>query len=165
MEVAFPVFNYHWESHLDASLPEGARGNVPAPWLADGIPLFPDPIEATVWRDRQGNVKFIDADLGEGGATVILKEESLHGLLRDRKLACVWLFVGERGVWPGGNNQRATWRRSEAVCWLHGSRYLFSYWNRDNGNRKVQRVVSKLARKGGWRYRPWRVRSKSADGT
>lgn len=148
MQIAFPVFHYHWESHLDASMPEGARGNVPAPWLADGIPLFPDAPEATVWRDRQGNVKFIDADLGEG-TTVVLKEESLHGLLRDRNLACVWLFVGERGVWPGGNNQRATWRRSEAVCWLDGSKPSFSYWSRDNGNRKAQRVVSKLSSKGG----------------
>ena len=147
MQIAFPVFNYHWESHLDASMPEGARGNVPAPWLADGIPLFLDATEATVWRDKQGNVKLIDAELDEG-ATVLLKEESLQGLWRDRNLACVWLFVGERGVWPGGDNRRATWRRSEAVCWLDGSKPSFSYWNRDNGSRKAQRVVSKVSPKG-----------------
>ncbi|MCI5142345.1 MAG: hypothetical protein D3909_11645, partial [Candidatus Electrothrix sp. ATG1] len=39
--IAFPVFQYHWESHMDASLPNGFNTHLPAPWLAKELNLTP----------------------------------------------------------------------------------------------------------------------------
>jgi len=139
LKIAFPVFEYHWESHLDSSMPKGARARVPAPWLVTALELKPDSDDANVWHGPQGSISFIHADLDEG-TSVLLREDLLDQLMQNNNLACVWLFVGERGAWPGGSNKKATWRRSEGLCWLDRKNPTCAYWQRDNGNRKAQRA-------------------------
>ncbi len=134
LEVAFPCVKYHWESHLDASLPEGASAHLPAPWLANQLFITPMLSDPCVYVDAVGKPQFISRMGPDDGSHAYIRQDIFERLLREKGLACVWTFVTERGVWPGGGNSHAAWRRSEGVVWFERGRPKMESWKEDRCN-------------------------------
>lgn len=133
MPIMFPVLSYQWESHLDASLPNGARALIPSPWLAKKLAIAADRYDASICRNMEGEVSFWGSELGEHGSSALIETCSLKGLLDSSDLQCVWLFIGERGVYPGESIGKAVWRRSEGLFWLENGKPNSMRWNHDHG--------------------------------
>ena len=95
IRVAYPVEEYRWESHLDRSMPEGARGQVLAPWIMDEerlrlSPHCPDLIESAAgetigWRGQERN-----------NSGFVVHQDWFFDFLRRANLACVLITVGDR---------------------------------------------------------------------
>jgi hypothetical protein len=134
--IAFPISSYQWESHLDASLPEGASAFVPSPWLLMELGLSLDPSDFSICRDASGEVLFIASKGGQAGSSAVINEEMFSAYLDRQALDCVWLFVTERGVWPGGDNDNAAWRRTEGVCWIENGKPTTVTWKEDRVNKR-----------------------------
>jgi hypothetical protein len=135
LHVAFPICEYTWESHLDASLPQGARVFVPSSWLTLGLQLLPDQTDVSRYRDATGKCRLVGSKLGGDGSSALIDAETFNAYLDQHALDCVWLFVAERGAWPGGHNENAAWRRTEGVCWLEAAKPMTLTWNEDRVNK------------------------------
>ncbi|TBE91242.1 hypothetical protein ELG97_04690 [Rhizobium leguminosarum] len=124
---------YHWESHLDASLPSGYSTYLPTAWLARELKIKPDFSENGMWRDAENNIAFRQF-FGDDGSIVALLSEDHFRIIRGEDCTFLTVMIAERNAWPGGHNRRAAWRRSEGVCWqdLHGINKLL--WKRDTRN-------------------------------
>jgi hypothetical protein len=131
VRISFPVFDYHWESHLDASLPRGSGAFLPAPWLAREMGISPDRSEVTSWVDHAGDSRFINAKSQPGGSVALIESTWFQSLLERQSLECIWVFLAERNAWPGGDNDNAAWRRSEGFCWIEGGQPRAVTWNED----------------------------------
>ena len=136
LAVAFPVCEYVWESHLDASLPEGVRAFVPSPWLIVNAGLSLDQTEKSFYRDSLGTCQFIGCKGGKDGSSALIGAEMFNSYLDRQRLSCIWLLVAERGSWPGGHNENAAWRRTEGICWLEDGKPTTMTWNEDRVNGK-----------------------------
>lgn len=134
LEVAFPCVKYHWESHLDASLPEGASAHLPAPWLANQLSITPMLSDPRVYVDALGKPQLICSMGPDDGSHAFIRQDIFERMLKEKGLACVWTFVAERGVWPGGGNSHAAWRRSEGVVWFERGRPKMESWKEDRCN-------------------------------
>lgn len=134
LEVAFPCLKYQWESHLDASLPDGASAHLPAPWLANQLSITPMLLDPRVYVDALGKPQFISSLGPDDGSHAYIRQDIFERLLKDKDLACVWTFVAERGVWPGGGNSHAAWRRSEGVVWFERGKPKMESWKEDKCN-------------------------------
>jgi SAM-dependent methyltransferase len=134
LAVAFPVYEYLWESHLDASLPEGARAFVPSPWLTVDLGLSPGPTDISIYRDSSGKCQFIGCKGGRDGSSALIGTEMFDSYLGRHGLNCIWLLVAERGSWPGGHNENAAWRRTEGICWVEDGKPTAMTWNEDRVN-------------------------------
>jgi hypothetical protein len=140
ISVAFPVFGYCWESHLDASLPEGFRTHLPSTWLSNLLGLKPDINLTGSWVSPIGEVIFREISGEEGSVICLIREDALLNVLTD-ELCVLSLLVSERNAWPGGSNHNASWRRSEGLCWHDGKKLRSEIWKRDNGNGTSERYV------------------------
>ena len=131
--IAFPLFQYHWESHLDASLPNGFNTHLPAPWLAKELNLTPKLNQTGCWTTPKGETAFMEI-AGEQGETLCLLRKDFASQVIGDDLCILWLLVAERNAWPGGSNDNAAWRRSEGLCWHDGKKFRTATWKQDNGN-------------------------------
>ncbi|MCF4996087.1 ATP-binding protein [Pseudomonas syringae] len=131
VEIAYPCYRYYWESHLDASLPEGAQALIPAPWLAHRLGLVPHHDDPNVYVDNSGNPCFVSGRSPGDGSHAFLDQELFDAFLKNDGLSCVWVFVAERGAWPGGGNRHASWRRSEGFVWLKNNKPQINHWKND----------------------------------
>jgi hypothetical protein len=134
LAVAFPVCEYLWESHLDASLPEGARAFVPSPWLTVDLGLSPDQMDISIYRDSSDKCQFIGYKGGRDGSSALIGAKMFNSYLDSQGLSCIWLLVAERGSWPGGHNENAAWRRTEGICWVQDGKPTAITWNEDRVN-------------------------------
>ena len=134
VEIGYPVCSYIWESHLDASLPNGIRKFLLAPWLSKkhGMELIPS--GSGEWLNSEGKPAAIESGGKEQNKTFLIREEEFLQVLRGEDLCPMWVLVAERNAWPGGSNNSASWRRSEGVCWFQGSSIRKFTWHSDNRN-------------------------------
>jgi hypothetical protein len=121
LPIAFPVCQYLWKSHLDATFLDGGRALIPSPWLAQRLGLSPDAKDASICRTPKGKMAFVGSRLGAEGSSGRIKAALLNPMLEAENLECLWLFVGERSAWPGGENDHTARRRSEGLWWLEGN--------------------------------------------
>lgn len=122
IDVAFPCFRYHWESHLDASMPEGAHALLPAPWLAHRLRLRPMSDNRNAYVDSAGAVRFVCGRSPSDGSYAFIDQELFQAFLDEDGLDCIWVFVAERAAWPGGENEHASRRRSDGLIWIEEGR-------------------------------------------
>lgn len=134
MKFAIPVCRYLWESHLDASLPDGSRALLPAPWLANVLELSPDKLDASAYVSQAGQIAFLGCRFREHGSSALISRDVLEPFLAAHGLTCFWLYVAERNAWPGGDNDDAARRRSEGVCWIDNGKVKVVKWRHDNAN-------------------------------
>lgn len=131
VEVAYPCYRYYWESHSDASLPDGAEALLPAPWLAHRLGLKVDADNPNVYLDSTGTPCFVSGKSRDDGSHAFVDENLFDTFLKEDGLSCVWVFIAERGAWPGGGNWLASWRRSEGFVWLKKGKPHMHHWNDD----------------------------------
>jgi len=91
-------------------------------------PMFSDP---RVYADALGKPRFISSMGPDDGSHAYIRQDIFERLLKDKDLVCVWTFVAERGVWPGGGNSHAAWRRSEGVVWFERGKPKMESWKED----------------------------------
>jgi len=98
-----------WESHLDASEPNGIRLHVPAPELVSALSLsYPNPRHPRIAKLAEGQLVFVNYEEGNGGAyAAMIRRDAFEQLLRDQELGCIWYVFGERNGWPDGRKQSA----------------------------------------------------------
>ncbi len=134
IEFASLAFDYGWESHLDASLPNGYRTHIPAPWLFDELKLIQDTEGTGVWRDDSGEKIFqeLRGEIEGGILCLLRKDAALRICGEDHVLMSV--LISERNAWPGGSNKNAAWRRGESVWWEVGSTIQQTKWCKDTRN-------------------------------
>ena len=75
--VAFPVSGYCWESHLDASLPEGFCTHLPSSWLSKALCLQPKNNLAGSWVNPCGEIVFREMSGKEGGVICLIREDAI----------------------------------------------------------------------------------------
>lgn len=141
VDIAYPCSSYHWESHLDLSLPKGAHAMMPAPWLAHRLGLIPHTQDATIYVDSSGLTRFICGRSPGDGSYAFLDQELFQSVLDQDGLACLWIFVAERNAWPGGENEHASRRRMEGVVWDEEGKLQTVSWNDDWGRGGSKRYV------------------------
>ena len=129
------VARYCWEHHLDASLPDGLTTYLPSPWLSRQLSFQPDKSLTGVWRDDSEEVVFRDIRGKDRSTVCLLRADKLNEVL-GADYTTLSVMVSERNAWPGGNNQLAAWRRSEAVCWKESDKFRAIDWHRDYKNGK-----------------------------
>lgn len=131
VDIAYPSFFYQWESHLDASLPQGAQAILPAPWLAHRLGLTPHRENADQYVDQAGAVRFASGRSPGDGSHAYMDKQLVEAFLEEEKLECIWVFVAERSAWPGGENDHASRRRSEGVIWREDGKMKMVSWDDD----------------------------------
>lgn len=131
IEISYPCYRYYWESHLDASLPDGAQALIPAPWLTRRLGLTPHPDDPNVYLDSSGSTSFVSGRSPHDGSHAFIDQNLFDSFLAEDGLSCVWVFVAERAAWPGGGNADASWRRSEGFVWLKKGKPHMHHWNDD----------------------------------
>ncbi|MNG11808.1 hypothetical protein D3C84_953760 [compost metagenome] len=91
------------------------------------------------YADYLGTRQFVSRQNRDEGSHAYVRRELFEHFLKKDDLECVWIFAAERGVWPGGNNTYAAWRRSEGVIWFEGGKAKMKAWKEDrrNGNSKA----------------------------
>ena len=90
---------YHWESHLDAALPEGLSLPLPSPWLVKSLELKADPQRQGTYRNADGRAIII-CQMLEGDRLCLIRQSEIDALLMREALEPVWLGIGERSVYP-----------------------------------------------------------------
>ena len=131
--VAFPVSAYCWESHLDASLPEGFSTHLPSTWLSKDLCLQPKINLTGSWVTPSGEIVFKEISGEKGDVICLIREDAILNILPN-DLCVISLLVAERNAWPGGGNRNASWRRTEGLCWHDGKKLKSVTWKNDSGN-------------------------------
>ncbi|AQW70395.1 AAA family ATPase [Pseudomonas parafulva] len=138
VEVAYPCFRYHWESHLDASLTDGAHALIPAPWLAKRLGLRPDHANPNIYVGASGTPLFVSGQSRDDGSHAFIDQDLFNTFLEEDGLSCIWVFVTERGAWPDGGNHHASWRRSEGIVWHSKGKPQIHHWKRDTDKSETE---------------------------
>lgn len=102
-----PVIEYNWESHLDASRPDGVSLRLPSHALL-GLLNFspPNPLSPDITADETGKVVIIHHRDDEDGYSVTIRRDALDRMLIKCQLGCLWFVSAERSAWPtGGHDQ------------------------------------------------------------
>ncbi|ELJ8525556.1 hypothetical protein RUK48_001350 [Vibrio cholerae] len=128
---AIPTVNYHWESHLDKSLPDGFSNYMPQKWFADELELSLSQNEPNKWLNKRGDVVIQAQEPFEHQTAVVIDDEALHDYFSKFDMEPMWVMIAERNTWPNGNNDESCWRRSEGIVWREGGAWQKVAWNKD----------------------------------
>ncbi len=98
---AIPVAQYHWESHLDKTLPEGFTNYMPQKWFAKELGVTMSPEGPQYWIDSAGNA-VVQSQRPVGHQTaVVIDEAALCQYAEKNQTEPVWIMIAERSTWPG----------------------------------------------------------------
>lgn len=128
---AIPTVNYHWESHLDKSLPDGFSNYMPQKWFADELELSLSHKDPSKWLNKNGDVVIQAQEPFEHQTAVVIDDEALHDYVSKFDIEPMWVMIAERNTWPNGNNRESCWRRSEGIVWREGEAWQKVAWNKD----------------------------------
>ena len=133
--VAIPVANYQWGINLDRTLPNGFFSYLPERWFAEELGLANHSEDFSGWFREAGEEVFKVFNESEGHQSgVVVEACTLYDYLGSQELEPVWVFIAQRSACPNGDNDRACWRRSEAVIWKSGTNWKSTKWFRDERN-------------------------------
>ena len=123
---------YHWESHLDRTLPGGLELQVPSPWLVEALGLEADPSRPGVFKDAEGRVVII-CERNAGSLLCMIRQSEIDTLLAREALEPVWFGIGERSVYPRkGSSADFCRRRWNGVLSSSKRRAATSFWAEDS---------------------------------
>lgn len=126
-----PVASYYWESHMDKTISEGFSAYLPQKWLAKDLGIIISQENIRSWVDSSGVELIKVFEPTKNKSVVLIREDTLLDYCEREKLTSIWLLVGERNVWPGGDNEQSCWRRSEGAWWESDSNWEHIAWNKD----------------------------------
>jgi hypothetical protein len=130
-EFAIPIAKYHWESHLDKSLPDGFSNYMPQKWFADELELTMHENKPQTWQNKLGDVVIQSHKPFKHNKVVVIDEEALQSYSEKFEVEPLWLMIAERNTWPNGDNDESCWRRSEGAVWLDNGTWRQVGWNKD----------------------------------
>lgn len=133
VEYAKLAVSYAWERDMDASEDDGNTFYLPQPWLVEELNLEPDRDNPGIWRNAAGEIVFQEFRGERAEKTCLLRLKDAERLFGENN-TLISVLVSERNTWPGGSNNNASWRRSEAVRWTDGGRVRTMAWKKDNAN-------------------------------
>jgi hypothetical protein len=131
---AFPVSEYHWESHLDLTLPNGHYELLPSPWLMKSLGLRKNLQLGGQYNDRCEKVRFKYGRSGTGGTVALFDKDWFTAYLVRESLAPVWLYINERNSIIG--DRCDAWRRTEGIAWLEGNAVRTTTWHHDHARKR-----------------------------
>ena len=126
---------FHWESHIDASLPEGHSTYLPRQWVIEELKLEIDRETDGQWRNDSGEIVLRTLKGKDSGVVSILRSDQIKRLLQ-KDYMLIFAYIAERNAWPGGSNGLACWRRSEGLCWFEDEQSKVISWYRDTDKSK-----------------------------
>jgi hypothetical protein len=130
-EFAIPVANYHWESHLDKTLPDGFSNYMPQKWFADELGLTMSEKGPQYWANLDDDIVIQSQRPFEHQTAMVIDEEVLRNYSKEQDVEPVWLMIAERNTWPMGVSDESCWRRSEGAIWLDDLDWQQVGWNND----------------------------------
>lgn len=146
--VAFPVEEYTWEYHLDASLPEGLNANMLAGWLMDSENLILDPTSHQLIRNLDGEIVAWSTRKKLHYEGILVRKEWFETFMKTQALECVWVTVGERGAWADNEVSGSTsYRRFNRITIFSDGKYSDVRWNEDHPHKNKKITPSALAEK------------------
>lgn len=124
-----PVVEYWWESHLDASRPNGVEQRFPSPELLRLLGLTPPaPRSPDTTTDGTGRAVIVHRKGHDHGYSVAIRRDALERLLADYDLGCLWFISSERSAWPTGGHDQSTRRWFGGVVQFDGARTRSFEW-------------------------------------
>ena len=132
LEFAIPIADYHWESHLDKTLPDGFSKHLPQKWLADELRLKMADGSENSWMDSENRIVLTSVSGSEGRSTVVIDERTFVNYATQFNMEPVWIMIAERNAWPSGRGRRFKGRRAEAVAWYDCGKLTKRGWMHDN---------------------------------
>lgn len=127
--VLTPVVEYYWESHLDASRPEGVRLRLPSQPLLDLLNLAPPtPLSPDTTADHTGQAVIVHHKGEDGGYSVTIRRDALVRVLVEHQLGCLWFVSAERSAWPTGGHEQSTRRWFGSLIAFDGRRIRSVDW-------------------------------------
>jgi hypothetical protein len=130
-EFAIPIAKYHWESHLDKSLPDGFSNYMPQKWFADELELTMYENKPQTWQNKLGDVVIQYHKPFKHNKVVVIDEETIQSYAEKFEVEPLWLMIAERNTWPNGDNDESCWRRSEGAIWFENGTWKQVGWNKD----------------------------------
>lgn len=124
-----PVVEYCWESHLDASRPDGVRLRLPSQallYLLNFAP--PTPLSPDTTTDHAGKAVIVHHKGGESVHSVLIRRDALERLLVEKQLGCLWFVSAERSAWPTGGHEQSTRRWFGSLIAFDGHRIKSFDW-------------------------------------
>ena len=121
---------YHWESHLDASQPEGFQLRMPNPWLVRALNLRADPWRPGTFLDHEGQPAILSGQ-EDHNSYCLVRRDSLQCFLEAENLALLWAGIGERTGWPDSGENCGPRRRWNGLMWSVQSGHRHKIWCED----------------------------------
>lgn len=128
-EFAIPVASYHWESHLDKTLPDGFSKLLPQKWFADELEIKMAVRYSNTWVNSENREVLLSTYENDARSAIVIKKSTLLEYFEKFEVEPVWILISERNTWP--NNNLFYGRRSEATVWIDGENLRLSSWKKD----------------------------------
>ena len=134
LELQKPLDYYHWESHLDRTIPDGCSAYLPTSWLANELGLVR---KSGSYLEYEADV-LINARGQDDEKGVYCDKDLLDQYLLNNGLSCVWLFFSERASYPVDEKRGAPYRLIEGYAFLDAAgRLRAESWFEDLGKKKA----------------------------
>ena len=144
LRVIQPLFRFVWESHLDASLPDGKNVLVPTPWLAAEFGLCARPLEPEIYEDATGAIAFKEVHSeGNDRKAALISHDLFFDYLEKNDLTCLWAVAGERNAYPDGSQDFWSCRSHSALYYRSGIDWIAEKWHQDTGLRPTKKKRSR----------------------
>ncbi len=93
------TMGYHWEGHLDKTVPSGLSLQVPSPWLLRELRLHAEPHQLAQFTGPD-DATIALGGIGTGIKWCIARRSEVDVLFDTKELSPVMLAFGERNAWP-----------------------------------------------------------------
>jgi len=132
-----PVATHVWESHFDASLPEGSSMCVPHPWIGRELGLRPDLVElGSCKKEGNTNAVFCDPSFGTNRlSTALVDPDVFVEFLKGKGLECIWIVAGERNAYPSGHHGDYRCRSFAGLHYRKNDRWVSDTWHIDQSGK------------------------------
>ena len=130
-QFAIPVAHYHWESHLDKTLPDGFSNYMPQKWFAEELGLSMSSKGPQYWNDRDGNTVIQSQQRVSHETAMAMDEALLRRYAHEKQIEPVWIMIAERNTWPRCTNNESCRRRAEGAVWFGSQGWKQVGWNHD----------------------------------
>ena len=148
VKVARPVMEYRWESHLDASLPNGADVAMPSMWLSKLLSLAPSETRFGEFHNPNGDMVFHDPSATCSGSAIgLVKEQDFLEALDAKDLQCIWVVAGEKSGCPNATRESFGERQYTQIVTVNNGKWETTDFYFDDHRRGLSRYDPALTDK------------------
>jgi hypothetical protein len=122
---------YHWERHLDGTLPSGFSMQLPNPWLQRALGLRADADAPGIFLDADDRPTIVSSR-GGPNTYCLVRRDAIEPILAGRGVTPLWVGIGERVAWPDPAENSGPQRRWNGVAWREGETWRHDVWVEDH---------------------------------